>query len=447
MSRPEALSQPERAWLVAILAFATLSRLWLNDVVEFSPADESVYVDLSKRLAEGGFFATYGAIAREWVNDPSWWIYPNPLRCGYLALTTLAVRLYGSADARALAWLSTIAGVAVVPILFAIARRIAGTRTALLAAAFAACSPIGLAMGRRALQDEVLSAAMLLAFAAIAALDEGERSSVRTVLAVAALTFALSVKETVLLLYPAFAVFVIWYQRPHRIAARHVALFVLPPVLWWSVLTALTGDASMPYRIGRLVASAMSARYVVQYQSGPPHRLLFDLFVVAPFICVLACGAIVRLTFDGRRSRAVSATAAFLIVGLAVFSLLASKNLRFVVMLDPLVRLLAAWIVVNGGSRGETGALTLIAVAAANGSVELELFRAIFVAGAVYDPVTHTMLAALGAVPRDAASPPSSMLWPWICAAIAGAVWLTRHLHNAPLSAWLRTETGDRAHR
>lgn len=436
MSHPRPLSNLERACLAAILATATLLRLWLNDVTTFSPADESVYVDFARRLAEGGFFSTYGTIAREWVNDPSWWIYPNPLRCGHLALTTIAVRLHGSADPRALAWLSTIAGIAVVPILFASGRRIAGTRTALLAAAFAAVSPIGLAMGRRALQEEVLCAAVLLAFAAVVEmLDDEKKSTARTVLAIAALTFALAVKETTLLLFPALAVFVAMYRRLSGITVRHVTLFLAPPLLWWAALTALTGDATMLFRTAGLVADAMSAQYVVQYQSGPPHRLLFDFFVVAPFVSVLAGAAIVALMLDEKRDRRVRAVAAFLVVGLATFSLLASKNLRFVVMLDPVVRLLAAWIVVSGGQRGEARGSTLAAVAAANVAIELELFRAIFITGGVYDPVTHTMLAALGAVPRTAASPLVPMMWPWLCAAIAGAVWLLRPLSTASRAA------------
>jgi hypothetical protein len=142
---------------------------------------------------------------------------------------------------------------------------------------------------------------------------------------------------------------------------------------------------------------------------------------------VLACAAVVVLMTDERRDRRARALAAFLVLGIAAFSLVTSKNLRFIVMLDPFVRLLAAWIVVNPHPHAETRSATLVAVAAANVAIELELFRAIFVTGGVYDPVTHTMLAAIGAVPRDSASPPGPMMWPWICAAIAGAVWLARH--------------------
>lgn len=409
----------ERAWLAAIVAVAALLRLAWNDVSSFSPADEAIYVDLSRRLAADGYFSGYAAMAREWIGDPGWWIYPNPLRCGYLALTTMAVRLYGAADPRALAWLSTLAGIGVVPLLFWIARRIAGTRTALLAAAFVAVSPLQLAMGRRALQDEVVCAAALLAFAAVlAVLDDETKSVRRTLLGIAALTFALTVKETFLLLFPALAVFAV-YLRPSRIGMRHVTLFVVPPLLWWALLTALTRDPAMLFRTLRLVATAMSARYVVQYQSGPPHRLLFDFVLVTPFVAVLAGAAIVA----AKKDRRMRAAAAFLLVAMAVFSLLASKNLRFVVMLDPFVCLLAASVVATRTS-------TLIAAGAANAAIALELFHAIFIRGGVYDPVTHTLLAALGAVPHDAATAPASMLWPWICAAIAIAI-AARH----PLTA------------
>lgn len=448
MERPPALTIAERAWLWTILAGAALLRLALNDVATYSPADESVYVDLSRRLGEGGYFSAYAGIAREWIADPSWWRYPSPLRCGYLALTTFATRLVDYADPRVLAWISTLAGIAVVPLLFVTARRLAGTRTALLAAAFAAVSPIELALGRRALQDEVLCAAALLAFASIVAmLDDGARPILRTALAIAALTFALSIKETFLFLFPALAVFVWLDLRPRRPGLRHLALFLAPPLLWWTSLAALARDVTMPYRTARLVASSMAARYVVQYQSGPPHRVLLDFLIVAPLVAVLACGAVALMASGANTNRRARALAALVVLGFAAFALVSSKNLRFTVMLDPLVRLLAAWIVVLPRDGAGSRASTIIGVAAMNLAIELELFRAVFITGAVYDPVTHAMLDALGAVPRDAASPPPPMLWPWICAAIAIAVWISRRARSgsparvtgSTVSAELRT--------
>lgn len=414
----------QRAWLLAIVLAAAVLRVAVNDVSRYSPADEAIYVDLSARLAAHGFIVEYPAIAREWITNRAWWRYPSPLRAGHLALTTLAVRVNGTADARALAWLSTVAGILVVPLVFFVGERLAGTRTALLTAALTAVSPIELAMGRRALQDEVLCFATLLAFAAVVKLlDDGKRASL--MLAIAALTSAMLVKETTLLLFPALAIFVVMIA-PRK---EHLLLFAAPPLLWWATLALLARDVTMPFRTARLVASAMAAPYVVQYQSGPPHRLLFDFFLAGPLVFVLACAAVVTLLIDARGDRRLRALAMFVIAAFAVFSLLASKNLRFVVMLDPLVRLLAASVLAT-----RIGVTSLVAVASANAAIELELFRAMFIRGGVYDPVTHTLLESLGAVPRDAVSAPQPMLWPWICAGIAIATWVARQVSRARIA-------------
>lgn len=406
-------------------------RLLLNDVAHFSSADESVYVDLSRRLASDGFFSAYAGIAREWISDPAWWRYPSPLRFGYLALTTFGMRLVDTVDPRILAWISTLAGIAVLPLLFEIARRIAGTRPALLAVSFAAVSPLSLALGRRALQDEVLCMATLLAFLSIVVMLGNEhRPVLRTTLAVAALTFALSIKESLLLLLPAFAVFVFLHLWPRTPGLRHVVLFAAPPLLWWTSLAVLSQDATMPYRTARLVASAMAERYVVQYQSGPPHRVLFDFLLVAPLVTILACGAAALIVSGATRNPHARALLAFLTLGFAGFALLASKNLRFLLMLDPFVRLLAAWAVVMPREGVRTRTSTIVAVALMNVVIELELFHTIFQTGAVYDPVTHALLDALGSVPRAATSPPAQMLWPWICAAIVILLLVSRWMQS-----------------
>jgi uncharacterized BrkB/YihY/UPF0761 family membrane protein len=224
-------------------------------------------------------------------------------------------------------------------------------------------------------------------------------------------------------------------------------MFAIPPLLWWLLLAGLTRDIAMPARIARLVADAMSATYVVQYQSGPPHRLLFDFFLTAPLVSILAAAAIVGSFLGLNRDHRMHALAIFLLAGFASYSLLASKNLRFIVLLDPFICLLAASIVALPRRDAEVRLTTLIAVAAANAAIALELFRAIFITGAVYDPVTQPMLAALGAVPRSATSPPPAMLWPWICAAIAAMLWLSRHIDVRSLAEPLHRVFHRRAFR
>ena len=151
------------AALIAIILVAAAMRVWWNDVPSYSPADETVYASYTRHLVERGFVRGYPEVTASFVDDRSMWIYPNPLRWGYLALATAAAHLYGSAEPHALAWLSTIAGILVVPAVFIFGRRLFGPRVALLAAAFTAFSAIELALGRRALQDEVFCLAAFVA--------------------------------------------------------------------------------------------------------------------------------------------------------------------------------------------------------------------------------------------------------------------------------------------
>lgn len=175
----------------------------------------------------------------------------------------------------------------------------------LLAAAFAAVSPIELALGRRALQDEVFCLAVLAAFTVVVVAPK------RIVLAVIAIAVALSIKESFLLLLPAFLV----YKR------RDAWLLLIPPA----------------------------------------------------------------------RIRAV---ALFVSYALATMSIIPSKNLRFIVM----------------------------------------LFYTIFIRGAVYDPVTQSILEAVGAVRRDHPAADQSMLFPWICAVVALFAWLQNQYAGRPAS-------------
>ncbi len=407
-------------WIfAAVLLAAAVLRIALNDVSRYSPADETVYASYTQTLMERGYVGGYPEIVRAFVEQPRRWKYPSPIRWGYFLATTFAAETYGSADPRAIAWLSTIAGILLIPIVFFLGRRLFGERTALLAAAFTAVSPIELALGRRALQDEVFCLAVVASLAlVVVALEDGRWPWIAA--AIAALTFAFAVKESFLYLYPAFLALPFVYRKP-----RAIAMFVAPPALYFLGFTALAHNFRDFFRIARIITTAMAEPYVLQYQGGPPHRLLFDFLIASPLVSLLAGAAVVSVALTRSAGRSERALVAFLVIGAAVFAVVPSKNLRFYVMLDPAIRLLAAWIVAR-----TLRTSTLVAIAACNAAIELELFRATFLDGGVYDPVTQSMLEAVGAVPHEAA--PHPMIFPWVCGAIVAGTWLYQSLTRAP---------------
>ena len=416
-------------WLfAAILVAASALRIGWNNVATYSPADETVYANYTRTLLKGGFFRAYPLIAQTFENEPRRWIFPSPLRWGYLGLSTLAAHIQGSAEPRALAWLSTIAGILVVPLIFAFARRLFDARVALLAAAFTAVSGIELALGRRGLQDEVFCLAVLAStYCMMVIVKQRDDETPRWFVAVAitSMTISFAIKESFLYLIPAFAALILLHRAPRELRLRHVTLFTIPPILYYAGFSLLTRSAGMFFRIGELVTSAMSAPYVVQYQSGPPHRLLFDFFVTTPLISILAATAIVviALTFSKRGNE--RSIGVFVLVTVAVFAMVPSKNLRFHVMLDPFFRLLAAWIIASTAvTVNACRSWTLGGVAAVNAIIEIEIFHTIFIAHGGYDPVTQTLLQALGALPRENPGADHTMVFPLVCAALLALWWM-----------------------
>lgn len=397
-------------WLpVGVLVLiGAVVRVIVNDVVAYSPADEAHYVDVTRWLARDGLSA-YPQFVSTYLEREAMWLSPTPLRWGYFSLTTLTCSLYAPCDGRAIAWLSTLAGIVSLVLTYVLGKRLLGRSAALLATAFSIVSPLQLALGRRALQDEVYCAAVLAAsyaFVRLFDLDAERPTSIlwrRWAGFVAASTSAFAVKEAFVFPYAAFVLLYL-LAAPAQSKLRSMAWFLAPPLLFCVGFMVLGRDPSALYEIMRLHEASFSSDYSIRYQSGPAHRPLFDLFLLAPIVCLLATGAMVKMTERLREGGRERWLAGFLILTLAAFMGL-PKNLRFVVILDPVLRLLAAWMVVHhpwcerASRAGRVALCGLVVVIDA--AVELSLFDTVFRQRNVYDPTTYDILYALGAIPGN----------------------------------------------
>ena len=361
----------------AVLLVAAAIRIYLNNVTLFSGADETVYLNHTRTLFNGG---SYAQIVSAFINgDPRGWLFPSPLRWSWIGATTLSCVVAGECTYHVLATLSTIAGIVAVALTWWIARQWFDDRTALIAAALVATSPLQLALGRRALADEFFCALVLASIATMLRYLQTERRSWLMAWIVATtLTFA--AKEQFLLIYPLFAI--VWWLHTRRISIA----WILPPLLYAAVFAILARDPGAFLSVWHLTTSTMGATYPEQYQNGPPHRLLIDFIAIAPIVTVATIAAFARARREQR-------DVLILLGGILVLhALLATKNLRYIVSADPLMRVLTASFV--GDKRWVVIGLLVNAV------VELMLFRAIFITAGVYDPVTDSLLRALKMLPH-----------------------------------------------
>ena len=364
----------------ALLGLAAAIRILFNDVTYFNPSDETVYLRFARTLAST---SAYPDVVRMFLEDPSLWIYPNPLRWSYIGTSALYCAVRGVCGYRTLATLSTGSGILVVALTYWLGVRLFERRTALVATALMATAPLQLALGRRALADEFFCAVVLASVAAM--IEWLRRPRPAWLIAwIVLTTLAFAAKEHFLFIYP--VVLSVWWVRERRI--RWV--WMLPPLLFFAVFCALAGDVGSFFRIARTIVSATQAPYVVQFQSGPPQRLLIDFLAIAPLATIgfiaAACHINRGPNWSGHFSTLLLAAGI-----LVVHSLVPSKNLRFAVAADPFMRLLvASWLPRTWPS---TAALI------GNAIVELTLFYDIFIRFGVYDPVTSQLLRALGMLP------------------------------------------------
>jgi 4-amino-4-deoxy-L-arabinose transferase-like glycosyltransferase len=340
-------------------------------------------------------------MTRTYLDHPGNWLYPPPMRYGYLGAIGLACKLDSTCTHQTLAGVSTLFGILALVATFLFVRELFEVRAALVATALSVTSPLQLALGRRALSDEIFCAAFLLAlWALVRAVRANPPDLVRRyALSVALTSFVIAVKETALLAAPG-VLGLIFLLRGKRFERRDIVLVVAPLVVWYLGFALLSGSASTIFDVLRAEhAGTKNAPYVAAYNSGPPHRVLVDLFMVAPLTSVFALSAFVFALFEWKGlSPGLRAVVVLLAWTLLVASLAPVKNLRYAVHGDGLMRALAAWFVIDR-VLPRFGPRVSLFFGVANGLAELAIFHRTFITGGVYDPVTAELTRALSMSP------------------------------------------------
>lgn len=361
--------------LAAILAvaIAIALRVRWNNVPRYSPADETVMLGHARAVLLRGF--SYRAYCEAWLGEPRSYCTPGPVRFGNLYMLALAFRLTGRWKHRTMAWVSTLWGAVHVAAVYGIATELVSHEAGLFAAVLAGVSPLGLAMGRRALQDSALSATAL---AATWALLVGSPAAAGLLLA-----FLLAQKETAALFFPAVAAVALASGVPLLDVAIGCAGGVTGYVLAFAALTRTDG-VRLLWRFARAVSSVGDHPYSTRYQSGPLHRLPLDLLALGPVACLLAARS------DAYPALAGAATL-LLVLGLVP----ATKNARLALPADGWLRVAAGAALASWSLPAALGALALSVAA------DLWIFRRVFLREGVYDPVSANVLTALGIVPKE----------------------------------------------
>jgi 4-amino-4-deoxy-L-arabinose transferase-like glycosyltransferase len=379
-------------------------RVLLHHGVTYSPADEQTYATYSCEIAQDGPGVIAGQVST-YLGDPQARLFPPPTRWGLLLPDAAAAAVAGCGPA-SVAWVSTLAGIALLVLVAVFTWRRFSPAVALVATAFVASSPLQLHLGRRALGDELVALIAMAAFWAILAYSE-RRTRLRWLLAVALLLAGFATKEVFVMLYPALVLPLAvswWRQRRSGLTRRSrladLGLLILPAVLNAVVVAALARDVDAFWQVTRAVQASADSTYAAQYLSGAPHRLVIDLLLMSPVVVLLALVSFGLLLDRGTRASRMVAGA--VVLSLVPFAFVGVQLVRLVAVSDVLIAILAAWglvTVAHAWNRGPRIGAAAVAVTTA-GAVGVNI--AIFVAltrADLYDPVTDALLRALGMIP------------------------------------------------
>jgi uncharacterized membrane protein len=386
--------------VVFVIALGAALRIYWNDVAVFSDHDETVYLRSAQTVASD--WLSYPSLVRGYLTSQELQdqTAPLPSRWGGVFITAAACTI-GPCTYRTLTWVETLAGIIAMPLTYGLARRLFGRTAAWLAVAFTAVAPIQLAMGRRALEDELLLVAILVALWATAWMAGIARFSAwRSALAIGAYVFAFAMKEIFLLYYPALLAALVLLRGNRRVAPSDLALFGLPPLIYAAVFGLASGDPLALVTFAGLQQSGRANLYIQQYQSGPAHEPLADIFLLGPLIAVIGIAGVGMTIRDLPRRHEAIAVAAFFGLLLAAYAIV-PKDARYFMAGDAGLRLLAAWAIASFAwlRPGLTPLLT-VGTAVVNALIELPIFGLVFIRNGVQDPILSNILKAFGAIPR-----------------------------------------------
>lgn len=395
---------PSPAYLIFALVLClclTLISTGLKDVKFASGADEGYYLRYASYIGEHGPRG-FPDLFKNFIGDQKNWLFPSPIRMGYIALSSAWLKVFGYSFIN-LAAFSLSSFLIFLIISFYFARKYFGDKIAVLFATLLAFSPLNMAMARRALLDSTFNLFATLSIWLFFGLLKN-RSRPRYLLFIAVYAFTILVKETGALLSLFFTIYLIFSKFVLKKAVNTKDLLsaaVLPFLIAGSAYLISAGNLSDAVKtVGITLSSLKHNEYLLLFGSGPWFRYIIDYTALSPWVIILSLGFVSWYIAANGRDETVS----YLILACAVlfFSInFFAKSVRYVIMLDAPMRLFSV-LILNRifEARLPKHALTLTAVSVAAIAVFDYLnFYGLFVSGNIYDPQSYWLLISQHIIP------------------------------------------------
>jgi tetratricopeptide (TPR) repeat protein len=396
-----------------VLIFVTflLSTTALAPTDYFVNDDEGNYLKQAKTIIDSGIVHGSKTLGKNYLSGDA---YNTPAPTRLLHTLYTAPFVWATGGIAGLSWAAGVAFLAALLLGFWAFERLFGVRTALAWLALAAISPLHLAMARRALMDAPQTAflfATILCFVFYIKHNTPKKFYILLLLT----SLAPLYKETNLLLIPIFIAIILYMYiiDKQKINYIHLLLLCIMPLCAWLLGIWFIFDnwdnVTQFFNIYKTAIAAPptsiqfgTGAYNHQFGSGGWAQYPIDFLSVSPLIFIiflLAIGYSVALY----KTHSKTLLHLFLITLLLYIGYnLFTKNIRYVLILDPLMRLFIAVFLVNIWQKIEQrnqakkifiAALVLVAAA------DLWQFKFYFIDKKIYDPTAYNLLTAQKIIP------------------------------------------------
>ena len=381
--------------------FITLISFSLKNIIFADKADEGLYLNYSIKVADNGIKGFHD-LFRDYFSDPTHRITQNPLRVGFIILTSFWIKLFGYSMYN-LALFSLFSNSIFLFLSFYFAKKYLDKNLVLLFVILLAFSPINLAMARRALVD---STSNLFIFSSILLFFENlrKKNAFKDSLFVFIYAFAILIKESsaLLALFFMLYIFITRKRNADYFSAKGLLITtILPFSIAGIIYVILAGGIAqfLKVMISVVTSPAVNA-YAVFYCAGPWFRYLIDFIVLSPWVFLLGIGFVFVYLTQNDKKKELTYLLLFSFTLLFFHSFLI-KNIRYLMILDFPLRLFAILMLYKllQSIFKEKAVYFLAVLVIAISLFDYFNFYKLFVQFGIYDPVSLWLFQANHIIP------------------------------------------------
>ena len=395
-------SRTYNIFFILILVIAcSLIILSLKNIIFASGADEGYYLSYAEYINVRGITGFYD-LFRGYLENQQHWVFPNPLRIGFIVLAAFFVKIFGN-NFISLTYLSLVSYCLFLITCFYFARKYFDEKIALLFAILLAFSPLNMAMARRALMESTYN--LFSVFSIWLFLDLlKERRPLKYSLFIFVYSFTILVKETGILLSLCFIAYLLAYKFifKNKVYLKDLLSVTLIPFSAVGFIYIVSGGglSNIIDTVNIILSASKSNQYAIIFGSGPWFRYLIDYMLLSPWVVILSIGYMLYY-FAKKEHDEISLYFVVLFI-LTFFTLdLFTKNIRYVMILDMPLRLFTVLMlkrIFEIRFPKHAYILSIIFVIMISIS-DYANFYSLFVKEGIYDPVSFPLLRARHLIP------------------------------------------------